>query len=116
MNERRAFFRSCALALTGLLTSRTERLLAATGLNTDPEDPEVPNQEVARILKQLFGDRPIRRGHVELDMPLVAEGPQSGSASRRIPPDTRPRLGVDLHPHQDEANHLGACNRGDQHG
>jgi sulfur-oxidizing protein SoxY len=73
MNERRAFFRSCALALTGLLTSRTERLLAATGLNTDPEDPEVPNQEVARILKQLFGDRPIRRGHVELDMPLVAE-------------------------------------------
>jgi sulfur-oxidizing protein SoxY len=73
MSERRAFFRSCALALTGLLASRTERLLAATGLQDGPEDPEVPNQEVARILKQLFGDRPIRRGHVELDMPLVAE-------------------------------------------
>ena len=73
MNERRAFFRSCALALSGLVTSRTERLLAATGLQPGPEDPEVPNQEVARILKELFGNRPIRRGHVELDMPLVAE-------------------------------------------
>src|SRR5919112_4098821 len=73
MSERRAFFRSCAAALTGLITSRTERLLAATGLNLEPEDPEVPNQEVARILKELFGGRPIRRGHVELDMPVVAE-------------------------------------------
>jgi sulfur-oxidizing protein SoxY len=73
MSERRAFFRSCALALTGLISSRTERLLAATGLNVGPEDPEVPNQEVARILKELFGDRPIRRGHVALDMPVVAE-------------------------------------------
>jgi sulfur-oxidizing protein SoxY len=73
MNHRRAFFRSCALAVTGLITSRSERLLAATGLHAGPEDPEVPNQEVARILKELFGDRPIRRGHVELDMPLVAE-------------------------------------------
>jgi sulfur-oxidizing protein SoxY len=73
MNERRAFLRSCAAALTGLVTSRTERLLAATGLSLGPEDPEVPNQEVARILKELFGDRPIRRGHVELDMPVVAE-------------------------------------------
>lgn len=73
MNHRRAFFRSCVLAVTGLVTSRTERLLAATGIPTGPEDPEAPNQEVARILKTLFGDRPIRRGHVELDMPLVAE-------------------------------------------
>jgi len=73
MSERRAFFRSCAAALTGLITARTERLLAATGLNLESEDPEVPNQEVARILKELFGDRPIRRGHVELDMPVVAE-------------------------------------------
>lgn len=36
-------------------------------------DPEVPNEQVAKILKDLFGDRPIRRGHVLLDMPLVAE-------------------------------------------
>ena len=73
MNQRRAFFRSCALAATGLVASRTEKLLAATGLSPGPDDPDVPNKEVARILKELFGDRPIRRGHVELDMPLVAE-------------------------------------------
>jgi sulfur-oxidizing protein SoxY len=36
-------------------------------------DPEVPNEQIARLLKDLFGDRPIRRGHVALDMPLVAE-------------------------------------------
>jgi sulfur-oxidizing protein SoxY len=38
----------------------------------DP-DPEVPNAQVAQILKDLFGDRPIRRGQVTLDMPVVAE-------------------------------------------
>ena len=38
----------------------------------DP-DPEVPNEQVAKILKDLFGDRPIRRGQVMLDMPVVAE-------------------------------------------
>ena len=38
----------------------------------DP-DPEVPNQQVAQILKDLFGDRPIRRGQVMLDMSVVAE-------------------------------------------
>ncbi len=36
-------------------------------------DPEVPNEQVAKILKDLFGDRPIRRGQVFLDMPVVAE-------------------------------------------
>ena len=50
--------------------SRAEPLLAA-GLG--PEDPEVPSEEVARILRERFGDRPIRRGHVALDMPAVAE-------------------------------------------
>jgi sulfur-oxidizing protein SoxY len=38
----------------------------------DP-DPEVPNEQIAKLLKDLFGDRPIRRGHVALDMPVVAE-------------------------------------------
>ena len=28
---------------------------------------------MAKILKDLFGDRPIRKGHLSLDMPLVAE-------------------------------------------
>jgi sulfur-oxidizing protein SoxY len=45
-----------------------ERLLALDG-----PDPEVPNAQVAKILQDLFGTRPIRRGHLTLDMPLVAE-------------------------------------------
>jgi sulfur-oxidizing protein SoxY len=72
-SPRRAFLRSCAAAAAGLIASgtlsRAERLVAATG----PEDPEVPNEEVARILKEISGGRPIRRGNVSLDMPLVAE-------------------------------------------
>jgi sulfur-oxidizing protein SoxY len=73
MKDRRSFFHALAAAAVGLLVSRTERLLAITPLATDLEDPEVPNQKVAQILKGLFGDRPIRKGHVALDMPLVAE-------------------------------------------
>jgi sulfur-oxidizing protein SoxY len=73
MRDRRTFLRSCVAGLASLMASRSEELLAATGMAEGPEDPEVPNEEVARILKQLFGDRPIRRGHVDLDMPLVAE-------------------------------------------
>lgn len=73
MKARRNFFRSLAAAAAGLLVSRTERLLAATSLATEVEDPQVPNQKIAQILKELFGDRPIRKGHVALDMPLVAE-------------------------------------------
>jgi sulfur-oxidizing protein SoxY len=76
MASRRSFLRGVALAGAGLLGSgalRTgERLLAVVPM-ADPGDPEVPNEEVARILKQLFGDRPIRKGHLTLDMPLVAE-------------------------------------------
>jgi sulfur-oxidizing protein SoxY len=75
MPSRRSFLTSCALAGAGLLSSDTlsagERLLAASGL--DPGDPEAPNEIVARILKELFGDRPIRKGNLSLDMPAVAE-------------------------------------------
>ena len=77
--SRRTFLRSCALGVAGLLASgsgfrglRAGGFLSATGMG-GPEDPEVPNEEVARILKGLFGDRPIKRGHVSLDMPAVAE-------------------------------------------
>lgn len=72
-SSRRAFLRSCTAVAAGLIVSgplsRAEELLAATG----PADPEVPNEEVARILREISGNRPIRRGHVSLDMPLVAE-------------------------------------------
>jgi sulfur-oxidizing protein SoxY len=77
MNDRRVFLRSCGLAAAGLVASAlglsSGRLMAATGIPAVPPDPEVPNEKVARILKDLFGDRPIRKGHVALDMPLVAE-------------------------------------------
>jgi sulfur-oxidizing protein SoxY len=73
MKGRRSFFHSLAAAAVGLLVSRAERLLAVTPIVIDLEDPEIPNQKVAQILKGLFGDRPIRKGRVALDMPLVAE-------------------------------------------
>jgi sulfur-oxidizing protein SoxY len=76
-SSRRSFLRSCVLAGAGLLGSSGllagERLLASPALAGDPGDPEVPNAQIARILKDLFGDRPIRTGHISLDMPAVAE-------------------------------------------
>ena len=76
-SSRRSFLRRCAVAGAGLLGSGTllrgERLLALQGPTFGPGDPEVPNEAVAKILKDLFGDRPIRKGHLSLDMPLVAE-------------------------------------------
>jgi sulfur-oxidizing protein SoxY len=76
MTSRRAFLQRSGLIGLGFVAAdalaNSERLLAAVpGL--DPGDPEVPNEEVARILKDLFGDRPIRKGHLTLDMPVVAE-------------------------------------------
>ncbi|MEP7175335.1 MAG: thiosulfate oxidation carrier protein SoxY [Gemmatimonadales bacterium] len=78
MASRRSFLRRCAIAGAGLLGSGAlfpgHRLRAwAVAPTVEPADPEVPNEKVAQILKDLFGDRPIRRGHVTLDMPLVAE-------------------------------------------
>ena len=71
---RRAFLRSCALAAAGLLASGplSKGVVAGTHV-AGPDDPEVPNEEVARILQKISGGRPIRRGHVDLDMPVVAE-------------------------------------------
>ncbi len=72
---RRSFLRACATGAAGLLVSGTfvDRLLAASRIPVGPEDPEAPNEEVARILHHISGGRPIRRGHVSLDMPVVAE-------------------------------------------
>ena len=77
-STRRSFLRSCTLAGIGLLGANgLLRGQAAyslmPGAVAGPGDPEVPNERVAKILKELFGDRPIRRGHVSLDMPAAAE-------------------------------------------
>src|SRR6476661_1037440 len=74
--SRRSFLRGCAVGVAGLFASATNSRLDALTAAVDrvgPKDPEVPNAEIARILKDLFGDRPIRRGHVSLDMPAAAE-------------------------------------------
>jgi sulfur-oxidizing protein SoxY len=66
--SRRAFVRQ-GVAL-GAALALGSRVALAEGL--DP-DPEVPNEQIAKLLRDLFGDRPIRRGHIALDMPVVAE-------------------------------------------
>jgi sulfur-oxidizing protein SoxY len=71
---RRSFLRGAFLAAGGLITSGSlleqGRLLADWA--ADP-DPEVPNEEVARILREISAGKPIKRGHVSLDMPVAAE-------------------------------------------
>ncbi len=73
-SSRRTFLRTAALASAGLLGSSAigsgERLLAAVA---GPDDPEVPNEIVARILQDISRGRPIIRGHLSLDMPAAAE-------------------------------------------
>jgi sulfur-oxidizing protein SoxY len=75
-SSRRSFLRTCALAGMGLLGvgELLQGQVSAAGiLGLAGPDPEVPNEQVARILKDLFGDRPIGQGHITLDMPAVAE-------------------------------------------
>jgi predicted secreted protein len=75
--SRRTFLRTAALAAGGLLGSgafdRSERLLAAVRARMGPDDPEVPNEIVAKILDDISRGRPITRGHLSLDMPTAAE-------------------------------------------
>jgi sulfur-oxidizing protein SoxY len=75
-SSRRSFVRTCALAGIALLggDELLQGQVSAAGiLSSAGADPEVPNEQVARILKDLFGDRPIGKGHISLDMPAVAE-------------------------------------------
>jgi sulfur-oxidizing protein SoxY len=75
-SSRRSFLRTCALAGIGFLGANEllqGQVSAAGVLGSAGPDPEVPNAQVARILKDLFGDRPIGKGHISLDMPAVAE-------------------------------------------
>ena len=73
-SPRRTFLRTAALASAGLLGSGAigsgGQLLAAVA---GPDDPEVPNEIVARILQDISRGRPITRGHLSLDMPAAAE-------------------------------------------
>jgi sulfur-oxidizing protein SoxY len=72
---RRSFLQRAVLAAAALAGSaaiaKSERLLALAP--SGPDDPEIPNEAVAKIYRERFGGRPITRGHVQLDMPAVAE-------------------------------------------
>ena len=75
-SSRRSFLRTCALVGMGLLGANEllgGQVSAAGVLGSAGPDPELPNEKVARILTDLFGDRPIGKGHISLDMPAVAE-------------------------------------------
>jgi sulfur-oxidizing protein SoxY len=73
---RRVFLQRVALAAVGLAGSDaiagSGRLLALAR-TPGPDDPEIPNEAVAKIYRERFGGRPITRAHVQLDMPAVAE-------------------------------------------
>jgi sulfur-oxidizing protein SoxY len=73
---RRSFLQTLALASAGLVGAgafgQSTRLLGVER-PVGPNDPEIPNEAVARIYRERFGGRPITRGHVQLDMPAVAE-------------------------------------------
>lgn len=79
--SRRGFVRALGLAAAGMAGAGAlgdpDRLLAMTGATpAGLGDPEVPNAEIARILKEISGGRPIQsgnKGNISLDMPAVAE-------------------------------------------
>ena len=72
--SRRSFVRSGALALAALMTGasvlRAEHSRAPRRLASPSDDD--PSEEVKRVFKQRFGDRPIKKGHVQLDVPEIA--------------------------------------------
>jgi sulfur-oxidizing protein SoxY len=72
--SRRSFLRGALLATGGLIASGSllEQGRVLADWVGDP-DPEAPNEEVARILREISAGKPIRRGHVSLDMPIAAE-------------------------------------------
>lgn len=68
---RRSFFARSGVAFLALAAhdwwASARRLLGSTQRRED----DVP-WKVQQVLKQLFGDRPVQEGHVQLDVPTVA--------------------------------------------
>jgi sulfur-oxidizing protein SoxY len=78
---RRGFLRAGVLAAAGLAFARplfgeTARGRIAGGRGVGPTAPNGPDDEmidaVRQVLKDKFGDRPIKPGHVQLDIPTDA--------------------------------------------
>lgn len=72
---RRGFFRAGVLAIAGLALSRPLLGASASGVlriaGTNGPDDEMTDA-VRQVLKAKFGDRAIRTGHVQLDIPTDA--------------------------------------------
>ncbi len=66
---RRAFLEALGAVSLALGTKGRPLRIVHAG----PDDPEIPNEEVRRILTERFQNRPITRGHVTLEMPALAE-------------------------------------------
>jgi len=70
--SRRAFVQAAA-ATAGALAAAPSLHALAPRARAGDDPPPIPNEIVERVMRERFGDRPIRTGHVELDMPLSAE-------------------------------------------
>jgi len=66
--SRRTFLKSSALAVAAIVA--TGSTASASPLPGGPDDE--PDEDVKKVLREKFGDRPIRPGHVTLDTPDVA--------------------------------------------
>jgi sulfur-oxidizing protein SoxY len=75
--DRRAFLQELSVLGLALGVDRVAGLahpLAALRIaRAGPDDPEIPNEDVRRIMTERFQNRPIQRGHVTLEMPALAE-------------------------------------------
>lgn len=61
---------SGALALAALAAPATDALATLRGAR--PAEDDEPPEQVRRVLEARFGKRPIRKGHVQLDIPSDA--------------------------------------------
>ena len=66
--SRRTFLKSSALAVAALAAAAPGA--AASSLLRGPDNE--PDEDVKKVLREKFGARPIREGHVTLDVPDVA--------------------------------------------
>lgn len=72
IQSRRAFVRATGLAIAALvLGTRGARAAATAGHGPGPGPDDMP-EAAKKVLRAHFGSRPIRDGHVSLDLPEVA--------------------------------------------
>ncbi|HEX6537450.1 MAG TPA: thiosulfate oxidation carrier protein SoxY [Gemmatimonadaceae bacterium] len=84
--SRRTFVRAGALALAGIVLGTRTGLGAAPPADAGPDDLPEP---VKKVLRERFGDRTPKSGHVQLDVPEVAPD------SREVPVFIETDLPVD---------------------